>query len=98
MKPSARDLLIDDVQHGRKTQEEAEAEAERLGLQRFATEPDPAAFNPMDNKTVWSLPMTIAWIAWRSAQTCPRLVGRVSIRMLRLAFSKVAQWPRWAGL
>jgi hypothetical protein len=52
MKPSARDLLIDDVQHGRKTQEEAEAEAERLGLQRFATEPDPAAFNPMDNKTV----------------------------------------------
>lgn len=62
---SRRDLLIDDVQYGRKTPAEAEAEAVRLGLGPFARRPDPADFDPV-NEAWWSLPMTIAWILWRS--------------------------------
>ena len=45
--------------------DEAEAEAARLGLPPLASQPDPNKFDPMD-EAWWTLPMTIAWIAWRN--------------------------------
>lgn len=65
MELSKRDRLIDDVKYGRKSSAKAEAEAERLRIGPLAEEPDPGDFNPM-NEAWWSLPMTIAWIVWRS--------------------------------
>jgi hypothetical protein len=47
------------------TPPQAEAEALRLGIKPFVSEPHPAKFDPM-RETWWSLPMAIAWIAWRS--------------------------------
>ena len=64
MGATGRDDLIDQVMHGRMTPEEAEAEATRLGLGKLASEPCSDAFDPM-RETWWSLPMTVAWIAWR---------------------------------
>ena len=62
-----RDELIDKVQHGKLTPEQAEAEALRLGLGLgpFARCPDPYSFDPMA-EVWWSLPMAVGWIAWRS--------------------------------
>jgi hypothetical protein len=62
-----RDELIENVKHGLMTPEAAEAEAARLGLARLASEPDGNAFDPM-SETWWSLPMTVAWIAWRTPE------------------------------
>jgi hypothetical protein len=43
---------------------EAEAEARRLGIKPYAIEGDPRKFDPM-REAWWTLPMAIAWIAWR---------------------------------
>ena len=66
MEPSDRDRLIDKVLRGAMTPDEAEAEAARLGVGPLSEEPDPKFFNPL-TRTWWSLVMTVAWIAWRSA-------------------------------
>jgi hypothetical protein len=43
-----------------------QAEAARQGLGPIATKPNPIYFDP-DKISWWSLPMSIAWIAWRTA-------------------------------
>jgi hypothetical protein len=63
--PSERDLLIDKVKYGELTPQEAEAEAARLGLEPFEVSPNPADFDPM-KEALWSLPMALAWIMWRT--------------------------------
>jgi hypothetical protein len=65
MEHTVRDDIIDKVRRGEMTPPHAEAEAVRLGIKPFASEPDPAGFDPMC-EAWWSLPMAIAWIAWRS--------------------------------
>jgi hypothetical protein len=65
MEHTVRDDIFDKVRRGEMTPPQAEAEAVRLGMKSFASEPDPAAFDPMC-LAWWSLPMAIAWIAWRS--------------------------------
>ena len=65
MDKSERDALIVDVLDGRKTPDEAEADARRLGLDPLASSPDPALFDPMEVPS-WTLLMAIAWIVWRS--------------------------------
>jgi hypothetical protein len=65
MEPMRREDLIENVEYGRMTPDEAEAEAARLGLAPLVTAPDPNAFDPM-SRTWWTLVMAIAWISWRS--------------------------------
>jgi len=60
-----RDELAEAVQYGRMTPEEAEAKLQELGLPPLAPQPDPLNFNPME-EVWWTLPMTVAWIAWRN--------------------------------
>lgn len=59
-----RDDLIEHVKYGRMSPDEAEAEAARFGLERLASSPEPRKYNPM-GEAWWTLPMTVAWIAWR---------------------------------
>jgi hypothetical protein len=66
MEFSARDDIIDKVRRGEMTPPQAEAEALQFGIEPFASEPDPAKFDPM-GETWWGLLMAIAWIACRSA-------------------------------
>jgi hypothetical protein len=66
--PSSRDILIDRVRQGDLTPEDAEQEAERQGFGPLARKPPPTEFNP-DKMHYWSLPMALAWIAWRSSQS-----------------------------
>src|SRR5690242_18078882 len=61
-----RDELIDEVKFGRLSPLEAEAEAARLGLEPLAPRPAPSQYNPL-GEPWWTLPMTVAWIAWRNA-------------------------------
>jgi len=65
MGPNPRDEIKDALKYGRLKPEEAEARLQELGLPPLASQPDPTAFNPM-GETWWTLPMTLAWIAWRS--------------------------------
>ena len=65
--PSLRDILIDRVRRGEIAPDEAEAEAAQAGVGPLATKPDPMEFNP-DQMVWWSLPMAVAWIAWRTSQ------------------------------
>ena len=60
-----RNDLIGKVQDGELSPEEADAEAVRLGLRPLASVPADDALDPMMLET-WTLPMAIAWIAWRS--------------------------------
>src|SRR5262245_52017627 len=62
---SPRDLILEKVRRGEMTPEQAEAEAQRLGLRKFAGCPPKAQFNPM-TETWWTFAMVVAWIAWRS--------------------------------
>ena len=64
-KASRRDDLLEDVKYGRMTPGEAEAEAVRLGVGKLASKPDGSQFDPM-REPWWTLPMAVAWIAWRS--------------------------------
>jgi len=49
------------------TPDQAEAEVVRLGLEPFASEPDPACFDPL-RETFWTPVMAVAWIAWRTLE------------------------------
>jgi hypothetical protein len=60
-----RDEMADALKYGQLKPEEAEARLLELGLPTLAPQPDPANFNPM-GETWWTLPMALAWIAWRS--------------------------------
>lgn len=60
----SRDELIEDVKYGRMSPAEAEAAAAELRLPPFETTPNPRQFSPME-EVGWTLPMTVAWIAWR---------------------------------
>ena len=64
--PGPRDILIDRARRGEITPDEAEHEAQRLGFGPLATKPDPGEFDP-DQMPWWSLPMAVAWIAWRNS-------------------------------
>jgi hypothetical protein len=57
--------LIEKVRRGEIKPTEADSEAKRLGFGTLAREPDPANFDPMQEPH-WSLPMAVAWIAYRS--------------------------------
>jgi hypothetical protein len=59
--------LIQRVAEGDLTYDEAEAEAERLGIGPLRRQPDPAAFDPMQ-EPFWSLTMAVAWISWRTKE------------------------------
>jgi hypothetical protein len=65
--PTPQDILIDRVRRGHMTPEQAEAEATRQGFGPIATKPSRLEFDP-DEMPWWSLPMALAWIAWRSAE------------------------------
>src|SRR5262249_18960130 len=62
---TVRDDLISKVGRGELTPDEAEAEAKRRGLGALSHAPDPETFNPM-GEAWWTLPMALAWIAWRT--------------------------------
>jgi hypothetical protein len=64
----SRDTLIDQVRRGKILPDEAEAEAARQGFGPLAAKPDPVEFDPA-KMPWWSLPMALAWIAWRSTQS-----------------------------
>jgi hypothetical protein len=64
----SRDILIDQVRRGQITPEEAEAEAAKQGFGPIATAPDPLDFDP-EQLSWWSLPMALAWIAWRNTKS-----------------------------
>jgi hypothetical protein len=66
MAPDPRDEIAEAVLYGRMTPNEAEAKLKELGLPPLAPQPNPADFYPM-NEVWWSLPMTVAWIAWRTS-------------------------------
>ena len=57
--------LVQQVQSGAMTPEDAEAEAERSGIAPLIAQPDPAKFDPM-NEVAWTLPMVAAWITFKS--------------------------------
>lgn len=63
--PDARDILIDQVRRGTLSPEAAETEAAKQGFGPLATEPAPLEFDP-EGMAWWSLPMAVAWIAWRN--------------------------------
>ncbi|MEJ0092848.1 MAG: hypothetical protein WDN46_05310 [Methylocella sp.] len=51
--------------------DEIEAELKANGLPPLATEPDPAKFDPMP-EIWWTLPMTAAWVIWRTPHAVRR--------------------------
>ncbi len=61
-----REDLIARASVGNLTSEQAEAEAKRLGVGPLASKPDPEDYDPLA-ETYWSLPMAIAWMAYRQA-------------------------------
>lgn len=67
--PDARDLLFDDLSHGRIEPAQAEARARKLGLSPLNPAPEVAQYDPMA-ENFWTLAMAVAWIAWRD-------IGRV---------------------
>ena len=60
-----RDWLIEEVMCGRLTPNEAEAQAQKAGIEPLATCPDPAHFDPIQ-EPFWTFTMAVAWIAWRT--------------------------------
>jgi hypothetical protein len=60
-----RDSLFAALSYGKMTPEQAELRAKQSGLPPLAPQPRPADFNAM-LEAWWTLPMMIAWIAWRS--------------------------------
>ncbi len=66
---NVRSDLIQQVQSGTMTLNEANAEAERLGIAPLITQPDPAKFDPL-NKVAWPLPMLAAWLVLGTLTRC----------------------------
>src|SRR5207237_982322 len=66
MSPDLRDEFAEALQYGRMRPEEAEAKLKTLGLPPLAPQPDPVNFYAM-REVWWTLPMTVAWIAWRNS-------------------------------
>ena len=62
--PDARDLLFDDLSHGRIEPAQAELRARELGLRPLNSELDVTQYDPMAENH-WTLAMAVAWIAWR---------------------------------
>jgi hypothetical protein len=62
------------VQRGEMTPADAESEAKRQGLGKLASEPDPNDYDPM-REPFWTLPMTVAWIAYRAPKTLSGIGG-----------------------
>jgi hypothetical protein len=62
-----RDDLIARVIAGTMSPAEAEVEAARLGLRAIEYRPNPNDFDPMHER-FWTLPMAVAWIAYRTAE------------------------------
>jgi hypothetical protein len=60
-----QDRILDRARRGEITAREAEAEAERRGLGKLASCPPAEDFDPC-KRPAWTLPMALAWIAWRS--------------------------------
>jgi hypothetical protein len=60
--------LIDQVRRGTITPEEANDSAAKQSFGPIATTPDPLEFDP-EQIPWWSLPMPLAWIAWRNSYT-----------------------------
>jgi hypothetical protein len=58
---------------GEITQEEAEAEAQAAGIGTLECHPNPADFDPMAEPR-WTLPMTLAWIIYRSVDSVRALM------------------------
>ena len=63
--PDPRDEILRRAMDGELTPEQAEAEAERLGLLPLSREPDKAHYDPM-REPWWTLAMAAAWIIWRT--------------------------------
>lgn len=63
-----RDWLIERAKYGEISGAEADREAVKAGLEPFAMRPDPAVFDP-DREAYWTLPMAVAWIAYRSSDS-----------------------------
>lgn len=61
-----RSDLIGKVQRGKLSPQEAEAEAQKLGIGALAAEPDSSLFDPMA-EPFWTPPMAVAWISYRTA-------------------------------
>jgi hypothetical protein len=61
-----RDELAEAVQYGRISPPEAEEKLKLLGLPPLAPQPNPADYDPM-REVWWTLPRTVAWIAWRTS-------------------------------
>jgi hypothetical protein len=67
-KADTRDTLLDLVRRGQFPPDEAEREAIRRGIGPLASKPDPFKFDP-EGMPWWSLPMALAWIAWRNTDS-----------------------------
>lgn len=61
-----RDELYEKASRGAMTPDQVELEAERLGVGPLGGCPPNEKYDPMKQQ-FWSLPMAVAWIAWRSA-------------------------------
>jgi hypothetical protein len=66
MSADPHDEIAEAVQYGRMTPDEAETKLKDLGLPPLAPQPNPADYNPM-GLVWWTLPMTVAWIVWRTS-------------------------------
>jgi hypothetical protein len=64
-KPDPRHLILQRLRRGEITREQAEAEAQAAGFPLRETHPDPADYEPII-EPFWTLPMTLAWILYRS--------------------------------
>jgi hypothetical protein len=65
MEKVTHDSLFDALRYGKMTPDQAELMAKRSGLPPLAPQPKLADYNAT-LEAWWTLPMTIAWIAWRS--------------------------------
>src|SRR3954447_19239039 len=63
--PCTRDDLFDRLQRGELSISKAEAQAVADGVGPLRDEPELDAFHP-ETETFWTLPMAVAWVAWRS--------------------------------
>ena len=65
MQDSQRDGLFKLLEYGKLTPDEAETQARLLNLEPLRSVPNPMDFDP-EKEPQWSLPMAIAWIAYRT--------------------------------